>query len=235
MAEPTSSGADAFADAVRTVLVADDHPLVRTGLVGAVERALTPEAILEVGDFPAAVEAIEAGSGIDLVVLDLGMPGAMGLSGLALLRGRWPELPVLIVTGVTDPRVVASAAAIGASGYVGKSAPAREIEEALRAVIAGEAPGLPAPDASRETRAFAEKIGALSPQQFKVMTLIGEGLLNKQIAHEMNLSVSTVKGHVTELLRKLDLPRRTMLIAALRELAEERGEEAADYSAADRP
>lgn len=235
MTDPTSSGAAAFADAVRAVLVADDHPLVRTGLVGAVERALRPETVLEVGDFPSVLEAVEAGEALDLVVLDLSMPGAMGLSGLALLRGRWPQLPVLIVTGVTDARVVASAAAIGASGYVCKSAPAREIEEALRAVISGDAPGLPAPDASRETRDFAARIGALSPQQFKVMTLIGEGLLNKQIAHELNLSISTVKGHVTELLRKLDLPRRTMLIAALRELAEERGEEAAGYSAADRP
>lgn len=223
-------------DAVRDVLVADDHPLVRTGLMAAAERALQPRAVFEAETFPGVLDAVEAHAELDLVLLDLSMPGAMGLSGLAMLRGLRPELPVLIVTGASEPRTAEAAAALGASGYMQKSASAGEIEAAMRSVAAGGAPGLPSPGEGRKFRDLAARIGALSPQQFRVMTLIAEGLLNKQIAHELDLSVSTVKGHVTELLRKLGFARRTMLIAALRELGEdgfEGGSE--DYSAARRP
>ena len=204
---------------VRTVLIADDHPLVRAGLVAAVAHALAPERLLEAEDFPETLEQATTAEDLDLIVLDLRMPGAQGLSGLMMLKAMRPEAPVLVCSGVAEKRVIAAASAVGASGFVSKSASPDEIEATLIAVMNGEAPGLPAPEASAETKDFAARIRELSPQQFRVMSLIGDGLLNKQIAHEMGLSVSTVKGHVTELLRKLNIPRRTMLIAALRDFS----------------
>jgi len=205
---------------VRTVLVADDHPMVRAALASAVRKRLAPARLIEASAFSETLAAAEAETELDLVLLDLRMPGARGFSGLVALKARAPAAPVLVVSGVDAPDIARRCALYGASGFVGKSAAPGEIEEAIVETAAGGAPGLPprgAEDMDDEAT-LAGAVATLSPQQVRVMHLMADGLLNKQIAHELDLSVSTVKGHVTELLRKLGMARRTQLIAALRAL-----------------
>lgn len=180
-------------------------------------EAAAPRRIVEAPSFPAALEAIGDPT-VDLALLDLRMPGAHGFSGLIALKAKAPAVPVIVVSGVQDQDVPARAAAYGASGFIAKTASPDRIITAIRDVLAGATPGLDG-EAGAPDNDLARMIGALSPQQFRVMCLIADGLLNKQIAHELDLSLSTVKGHVTELLRKLGMTRRTQLIASLRTLS----------------
>ncbi|MBB5518445.1 response regulator [Amphiplicatus metriothermophilus] len=210
------------------ILIADDHPLFRLALSEAVRAAAPGCDILQASTLDEAVAIIESRGGVELVLLDLLMPGANGFSGLIYLRVQRPETPVAIVSGVDEPRVVRKALAFGASGYIPKSlAPAR-ISEAIAAILAGAcwAPdnaGAEGGEESSETD-FGRRLAGLSAQQFNVLRLIAEGKLNKEIAHELNLSISTVKAHTTALLKKLGLQRRTQILAAMQtlDLAEHR-------------
>lgn len=205
------------------ILIADDHPLFRMALRGAIAAAFPDAEISEAGDLDGALAEIERAGGMDLVLLDLRMPGAHGFSGLIFLRGRHPEIPVVVVSGAEERAVIARAIERGASGFIPKSTPPQTISEALARIVDGEVwtpPGAIGCAAMLDPAAadFAARVGELSPQQFKVLTLIGRGLLNKQIAHELDLSLSTVKAHTTALLKKLRLQRRTQVLAAMRTL-----------------
>jgi DNA-binding NarL/FixJ family response regulator len=204
-----------------TILIADDHPLMRAALRQTVAQALPGALILEAGGFDPAMEAIESVSGaVDLILLDLHMPGMNGFIGLFLMRGQYPAIPVVIVSALEDPATVHRALGYGASGFVPKSAPVERIAEALRTVLDGgdwfPDHGDDMHDASEEQVEpdFAARVATLTPQQLRVLAGITAGKLNKQIAFEMAVSEATVKAHVTVILRKLGLYSRTQVIIA---------------------
>jgi DNA-binding NarL/FixJ family response regulator len=202
-----------------TILIADDHPLMRAALRQTVAQAFSGALILEAGGFDQAMEAIASQDGaIDLILLDLHMPGMNGFIGLFLLRGEYPAIPVIIVSALEDPVTVQRALGYGASGFVPKSAPVDRIAEALRTVLDGGDwfPDLGDPVQPEESDEpdFAARIGTLTPQQLRVLAGITAGKLNKQIAFEMAVSEATVKAHVTVILRKLGLYSRTQVIIA---------------------
>lgn len=202
-------------------MIADDHPLFRSALGEAV-RSIHQDAIVEeAGDLDSALHLLDREQQIELVFLDLKMPGAHGFSGLIFLRGQYPETPIVIVSGIDDIATMRQAIRFGASGFIPKSLTPAEIANAIKRVLEGET-WLPA---SARTNAItvdgdsyqlADRIALLSAQQFKVLALIAEGLLNKQIAYQLNLSISTVKAHTTGILKKLGLQRRTQILAAAR-------------------
>ncbi|GAA3906629.1 response regulator transcription factor [Halomonas cibimaris] len=204
-------------------IVADDHPLFRAALTQAL-RQLTPQAeIVEADTMEATTEAVNRHPDADLVLLDLHMPGANGFSGLIQLRGQMPDIPVAVISGSDEPYVVRRALDYGASGFIPKSSSLALIAEAVSEVLDGEV-WLPEAlsgvldDANEEEARFAEAIASLTPQQFRVLNMLTEGLLNKQIAYELNVSEATIKAHVTAILRKLGVHSRTQAVIAAQKL-----------------
>ena len=207
------------------LLIADDHPLYRLALTQAV-RGVLPEAdISEADDLPAALAALNARPDTDLVLLDLHMPGSHGLMGLASLRAEHPGVAVVMISAHDDPATIRRALSYGATGYLTKRADLNALQAGLRAVLNCEewlppnlrdaVTALPATVLDRE---IAAKLAALSPQQFKVLTRVADGRLNKQIADEMNIQERTVKAHMSAIFERLGVRNRTQAGVLLRSL-----------------
>ncbi|MDH7637393.1 response regulator [Sphingomonas oryzagri] len=201
---------------VERVLIADDHPLVRDGLRTVISVAFDAAELFEAASLDETIAVIEREGDFDLVMLDVNMPGATGVSGLQMLRHRFPALPVVIVSAATDRGLVSAALAAGASGFIPKSLKRGAIVDALKSVLAGEiyVPEDVALDdrAMDEEREIQSRIDQLTPQQRVVLGLIVEGKLNKQIAYELDVSMTTVKAHVSAILTKLRVFSRTQAV-----------------------
>jgi DNA-binding NarL/FixJ family response regulator len=212
------SKGEAMTETAGKVLIADDHPLFRGALRQAVIAALPGAAILEAGAFGDVTRQLAAEPGVDLVLLDLNMPGMQGFSGLAYLRSSHPEIPVLVVSGSDNAQVVRRCLDFGASGFLPKKEDLETMRDAVRAVIGGGSwtpadydPGQPE---DRETAELIRRLASLTPQQVRVLMMLSEGKLNKQIAYELDVSEATVKAHVSAILTKLDVDSRTQAVIA---------------------
>ena len=202
-------------DTVR-VLIADDHPLVLGALRQAVSSAIPGVTILEASDFEGLAATLEANPDMDLVLLDLSMPGVRGFSGLLYLRAERPGVPVMVVSGNEDRAVMRHCLEFGAAAYVPKSLDVDTMRAAIRAVLDGGqwAPAdldMRAP-ANREASALVRRLSSLTPQQVRVLMMLSQGLLNKQIAYELSVSEATVKAHVSAILQKLGVESRTQAV-----------------------
>ncbi len=155
---------------------------------------------------------------VDLLLLDLAMPGAQGFSGLIYLRAQFPEVPVVVVSASEEPVVIRRAIEFGASGFIPKSLETDGIGNAIRTVLSGDIWAPPDVDLDtaedRELVDLVRRIGRLTPQQMRVLMMLSEGLLNKQIAYELNVSEATVKAHVSAILQKLGVDSRTQAVIA---------------------
>lgn len=199
----------------RRFIVVDDHPLFRTAL----GQVLSDTAdIAEAADVEELLKLLEAGPEVDLVLLDLHMPGVHGFSGLLLVRAQFPQVPVLVVSGIADENAIRRSLELGAAGYLKKSAPVTEIRQAVEAVIAGGTwpeEGMPEPGGPAEDW---QRLSKLTPQQVRVLMMLSQGLMNKQIAHELSISEATVKAHVSAILQKLDVDSRTQAVILAKSL-----------------
>lgn len=208
---------------VERVLIADDHPLVRDGLRTVISVAFDAAELFEAATLDETIAVIEREGDFDLVMLDVNMPGATGVSGLVALRQRFPALPVVIVSAATERGLVSAALAAGASGFIPKSLKRGAIVDALRLVLAGEIyvpEDLTLDDrAHDEERDIQGRIGQLTPQQRVVLGLLVEGKLNKQIAYELDVSMTTVKAHVSAILTKLRVFSRTQAVILVNKVA----------------
>ncbi|MGQ0698621.1 MAG: response regulator [Panacagrimonas sp.] len=195
-----------------TLVVADDHPLFRTALRETVRLHFPRVNAIEADSLTSLREALARTQDVDLVLLDLRMPGASGFSSLMALRAEYPAIPVIVVSAAEEALVISRARDFGAAGFIPKSAAAEGIAEALETVLGGGTafpPSVLAEPAVDPDRELARKLGTLTPQQLRVLGMIAAGLLNKQIAGELDVTEATVKAHVTGILRKLGIYRRT--------------------------
>jgi len=206
----------------RTILVADDHPLFRDALKIAVLRAAPDASIIEVSSVAEAIRAASERADLTLILLDLWMPDSQGFFGLAQMRASFPSIPIMVVTAADQPEALSRALDYGAAGFIAKSAKLPDIETAIGAVLAGSR--WP-PDATVVTETqpdpladMAQRIASLTPAQLKVLQGVLQGRLNKQIAHEMEISEATVKAHMTAVFRKLGVASRTQAVLAARAL-----------------
>ncbi len=207
------------------LLIADDHPLFRAALRGAALDAVAGLVVIEAESLEGVLAGLEANNDVDLVLLDLHMPGNHGLAGLAAIRAQHPEVAVVVVSANDDPRVVRRALDHGAAGYLPKSSGLNELREAIRCVLACEQ-WLPAAlrasvaraQSSQHDTELAARLASLSPQQFRVLTLVAEGLLNKQIADRLDVQERTVKAHLTAIFERMGVRNRTQAGVVLREL-----------------
>ncbi len=205
------------------IIVADDHPLFREALQQALMDLFERVTFVEADSFESLEQVAQDNEEADLVLLDLDMPGAHGFSALAWLRANHPALPVVIVSAATDPLVMRRAVEFGSAGFIPKSSPLGVIAEAVRSVLAGE---IWLPEAAlhaeeeqtTEDEELARRIASLTPQQFRVLMMLADGLLNKQIAAELDVSEATIKAHVTAILRKMEVRSRTQAAVAARRL-----------------
>ncbi|HXT05718.1 MAG TPA: response regulator transcription factor [Roseiarcus sp.] len=202
-------------EAVR-ILIADDHPLVLGALRQAVSGAIAGVEIHEAHDFESLAATLEAHPDMDLVLLDLSMPGVRGFSGLLHLRAERPGVPVVVVSANEDRAVMRHCLEFGAAAYVPKSLDVETMRSAIRAVLDGgrwTPPDLDAKPAGRdEASALVKRLSSLTPQQVRVLMMLSQGLLNKQIAYELTVSEATVKAHVSAILQKLGVESRTQAV-----------------------
>ncbi len=196
-----------------TLIIADDHPLFRAALREVVGRQIAGAQIIEVSSLDALQAAIANHPDSDMVLLDLRMPGARGLSSLLYLRAEYPTVPIVVVSASEDPCVVQRTLDFGASGFIPKSASIETIGDSLRAVLDGGICAPPLPErrskAEEQDREQARRLSTLTPQQLKVLVMLAEGQSNKYIAAHLAITEATVKAHITGILRKLGIERRT--------------------------
>lgn len=206
---------------MRRILIIDDHPLFREALQTAIMRILPKTEIYEASNFPEALKAIRAVGRIHLVLLDLYMPNVRGFEGLLTLRTLYPTLPVAVISGQEDLRFVREALNYGAAGFIPKSYSKEQIAAALSVILDGnvfapaDADRVMVSPEEQEQMALARQLMSLTRQQLVVLKMMREGKLNKQIAFEIGLSETTIKSHVSEILRKLNVISRTQAVLKL--------------------
>lgn len=200
------------------LVIADDHPLFRGALREAVARQFPAAELFEAGGFDDLQALLERESDIDLVLLDLAMPGVRGFSGLMYLRAQYPGVPVVVVSAHEEAATIRHCMDFGASGFIPKTSAVDTMREALAAVLEGRTwtPSDIDLDAGvdKESKALASRLATLTPQQVRVLMMLSEGLLNKQIAYELGVSEATVKAHVSAILQKLGVESRTQAVIA---------------------
>jgi DNA-binding NarL/FixJ family response regulator len=198
------------------VLIADDHPLMVGGLRQAVLAAAPAAEIAVAHDFDSMVAALDALPDTDLVLLDLSMPGVRGFSGLLFLRSERPSIPVIVVSGNEERAVIRHCMEFGAAGFIPKTNSLETMRGAIAKVLDGgrwTPPDFdPSPAPNDESSAMARRLASLTPQQIRVLMMLSQGLLNKQIAYELGVSEATVKAHVSAILQKLGVESRTQAV-----------------------
>jgi DNA-binding NarL/FixJ family response regulator len=199
-------------------VVADDHPLFRGAMREAVTTLFAASDVFEAGGFDDLQSLLERESDMDLVLLDLTMPGVRGFSGLLFLRAQFPGVPVVIVSANEEPGVIRRCMEFGASGFLPKTLDVEIMRSAIRRVLDGGVWTPPDVDlsggADAATRDLVGRLATLTPQQVRVLMMLSEGLLNKQIAFELKVSEATVKAHVSAILQKLGVESRTQAVIA---------------------
>ncbi len=205
------------------IIIADDHPLFRGALKGALDGVMPGSVIVEAGGFNEMTQALAEPGQVELVLLDLTMPGVEGFSGLLYLRAEHPGIPVLVVSAKDDPSIIRSCIEFGSSGFLPKTSTVEEMRNAVTTVLDG---GIWTPadidlsaSADPESADIARRIATLTPQQIRVLMMLSQGLLNKQIAYELDVSEATVKAHVSAILQKLDVDSRTQAVILASKIA----------------
>ncbi|MDY6944744.1 MAG: response regulator transcription factor [Pseudomonadota bacterium] len=209
----------------RAVLIADDHPLFRDALKLAVAQAVPGAQIVEADSVHTLFAALDAHPDPELLLLDLNMPGAQGFNALVQARANFPTVPIVVISAREDRRIMQRALGHGAAAFVPKSASIDLIVTALRAVLGGDT-WLPASASGGETAQLDQqevdattRLATLTPQQFRVLSMLSAGLLNKQIAAELAVSEATVKAHVSAVMQKLGVSNRTQAVLLAQKLS----------------
>ena len=209
-----------------SILIADDHPLFRGALQQVIAQIYPDATLHQAANVGELHQQVDSHRDIELLLLDLHMPGALGFSALSWFVGQHPATPVIMISANSHPNTVRRAIDHGAAGFLSKSAEIQGMADCIAQVMAGERglhPGLEAAGkgASLQSLDVADALASLTPQQFRVASMLVEGLLNKQIAYELNVKEATIKAHMTEIFRKLGVQSRTQAVLALGSLSVE--------------
>ena len=200
-----------------SILIVDDHPLFVEALKLVIQGAFPDAVVSEATSIDTARTLLDQDGPFDLVLLDLSMPGTRGLDGLIELRARHPKLPIVVVSALEDPRIIHEVMTCGAAGFISKSMRGADLGNAIQEVLAGSVvlpKGYqpPQPDAPAPGSDLTARLATLTPQQVRVLQMLRQGLLNKQIAFDLGVGETTVKAHVSEILRKLKVASRTQAV-----------------------
>lgn len=194
------------------ILIVDDHALFREGLKLLLVRLDSAAEVLESGDVEAGLAYAERGDGIDLILLDINLPGCRGVEALPRFREKFPTSPVVLISGVDAPEVIREGLASGARGFIHKSVTADEMRAAIGKVLAGGSCHAVSADPFSSlgtTEATPPSAGQLTPRQREVLVRLCEGMSNKEIGRELDMSDNTVRVHVAGIFRILGARSRT--------------------------
>lgn len=201
------------------ILIADDHPLFRQALTITLKAEFDDLVVLEAESISKLQQILSEETSLDLLLLDLDIPGAQGFNNLICVRQKHPELGVIIVSGFEDQDNIHKAMSHGAAGFIPKSTPVPDMIVAIKDVLGGKLwtpDGEFSPDQKHNTE-IENKIDSLTPQQYKILLMFGDGLLNKQIAYDLGISESTIKTHASTIFLKLGVKNRTQAVILLNE------------------
>lgn len=206
------------------ILIADDHPLFRSALQQVLSQLYPDAELCEAANVAELQQQAESHPDAALLLLDLHMPGALGFSALSWFTGHRPQTPVIMISANAHPETVRRALDHGAAGFLSKSTGVPDMQDCISRVMAGERglhPGLAAnaQGATLQSLDVADALASLTPQQFRVASMLVEGLLNKQIAYELDVKEATIKAHMTEIFRKLGVHSRTQAALAIGSLS----------------
>jgi len=203
------------------IIIADDHPLFRQALLSTLKTKFTNTLWLEAQTILELDQHLQKNGDSDLVLLDLNIPQAHGFNTLIHVRNHFPQIPVVIVSAYEDHDTISKAMKFGAAGFVPKSTPVEDIYSAIIQILSG---GIWLPPSFDQTSnkvgemGIAERVANLTQQQYKILMLFAQGLLNKQIAYDLNVSEATIKAHATAIFRKLNVSNRTQAVIAIAQL-----------------
>lgn len=203
------------------IIIADDHPLFRQALLDTLKVKLTQTNWVEAQTIEELEQQLVANQQADLLLLDLNIPGAHGFNTLIHVRNHYPQIPVVVVSAHEDHDTIAKAMEYGAAGFVPKSTPVATIFEAIQQVLMGQlwVPASHQAESNDENHSdIGERVASLTQQQYRILMMFAQGLLNKQIAYELNVSEATIKAHATAIFRKLDVRNRTQAVVAISQL-----------------
>lgn len=210
-------------DTMLKILIADDHPLYRDAIRSALTMMFDELTLIESEDISSTISQLEAHPDTDLLLLDLNMPGSSGLFGLIHIRKLFVDLPIAVVSGMTDSRVISKAIHAGAQGFITKTANASTIASAINSVLEGDIwtpedtlTGMQSIDPEFEQ--LTQKVSTLTPAQYKILCYLKDGLLNKQIAADLSISEATVKAHITAVFKKLSINNRSQAVIIANQL-----------------
>ena len=203
-------------------LIADDHPLYREALISALRPLFESFDIVQADSLDSMLEALNQNSDFDLVLLDLNMPACENFYGLIRVSQDFPSVPVAVVSASDSVEVVSKVMSLGAKGFISKATATLTIAEALKQIMDGNS-WLPQGmqirlDDNISIRNIAKLVRELTPKQFEVLKQLQNGLLNKQIAFDLNITEATVKAHITAIFRKLKVNTRTQAVLLLNNL-----------------
>lgn len=199
-------------------LVVDDHPLFLEALQRAIKSVMPDATTVEASSIQSAKVELQGKTRFDVVLLDLSMPGTRGFDGLLELRGLYPKMPIVVVSALEDPRIIHEVMSYGAAGFIAKSVGREELAHSLKTAMEGSVTlpkGYIPPEHTNQAPGkndLAQRLQTLTPKQLSVLKMLRQGLLNKQIAHELKIEETTVKAHVSEILRKLNVASRTQAV-----------------------
>lgn len=211
---------------IKSALVIDDHPLYCDALATTMESIFNTRRIRTATSLGEALQQLRMRFSPDLIILDLNLPDASGLSGFMKIKEKTPDIPVIVISAITTEGVVQSVMAAGAAGFIPKDTGRQTFQDAMRDIWNGKTyvpPGYALPARTQATdrsvETISRKIAQLSQQQTRILSLICEGMPNKLIAYEMQLAEATVKAHITALLRRLGVHNRTQAAMLVREVS----------------
>tara|TARA_R110001592_G_scaffold60710_1_gene184833 strand:+ start:1857 stop:2516 length:660 start_codon:yes stop_codon:yes gene_type:complete len=203
------------------IIIADDHPLFRQALLGTLKNKLSQTQWLEAQTIAELEQQLQDNNDSDLLLLDLNIPGAHGFSTLIHVRNHFPQIPVVVVSAHEEHNTISKAMGYGAAGFVPKSTPVDDIFTAIVTVLSGETwlpKSFQGTSEKGDATDVAERVASLTQQQYRILLMFAQGLLNKQIAYDLNVSEATIKAHATAIFRKLDVRNRTQAVIAISQL-----------------
>ena len=203
------------------IIIADDHPLFRQALLGTLKLKLTQTQWLEAQTIAELEQHLRDNSDSDLLLLDLHIPGAHGFNTLIHVRNHFPQIPVVVVSAHEDHETIHKSMGYGASGFIPKSTPVEDIYNAIQQVLLGNIWTPAAYNESapmQDNNDIAERVASLTQQQYRILMMFAQGMLNKQIAYDLHVSEATIKAHATAIFRKLDVRNRTQAVIVIGQL-----------------
>ncbi|WP_392339854.1 response regulator [Moritella marina] len=208
------------------IIIADDHPLFRQALLIALKEQFNTTQWLEAETVESISECLAQNADADLLLLDLNIPGAHGFDHLIRIRKQYPDIPVVVISAYSDETIIAKAMQHGASGFVPKSESVPTIITAITQVLSGQlwVPGTFEKVQEEVSHVADEAIAKLTVQEYRILMMFSEGLLNKQIGDKLCVAEATVKAHASAIFRKLNVRNRTQAAMMLGQL------DVADYS-----